>query len=97
VKIGNFDPSPGAALAARLGWERMTGSEEQQVSATAAVLRWKGESVDTFRPKISQGNMLRLCSGGRERVWTPSDLRYHKVTCCGCAQVEGGECGHLPT
>ena len=47
----------GAAMAARLAWEAGLegGAVGKRVSATAAVLRWRGESMDTFPPRISQG------------------------------------------
>ncbi len=42
----------GAAMAARLAWS----SWQEGGDAASSVLRWRGESMDTFQPRISQGD-----------------------------------------
>ncbi len=47
----------GAAMAARLAWSSWQEGGDSTLSSPSSVLRWRGESMDTFQPRISQGDM----------------------------------------
>jgi hypothetical protein len=42
-------------MAARLAWS----SWQEGGDAASSFLRWRGESMDTFHPRISQGDMFQ--------------------------------------